>query len=149
MQGWFPFRSSIWGRNYSNTKNVLKMNNIRVKLKFTRNIDGSKCGENLQKKQWQKSQDLNFAFKNLFPSHVPSWNCWVELCNTGSKFVVKPATNVRKQFLYLNSKRIIGFVPSSGKFADCASSGFTDATSRVTCKVSCALLLKWKACGFV
>jgi hypothetical protein len=53
----------------------------------------------------------------------------------GSKFVVKGATNVRKQFLVLNSKTIIGFVPSSGKFSDCAATGFTDVTSSVTCKV--------------
>jgi hypothetical protein len=49
--------------------------------------------------------------------------------------VVKGATNVRKQFLVLNSKTIIGFVPSSGKFSDCAATGFTDVTSSVTCKV--------------
>lgn len=55
----------------------------------------------------------------------------------GSKFVLKGATGVRKQFLVLNGKTIIGFVKT--KFSDCAASGFTDITSKVVCKVVAGL----------
>ena len=48
---------------------------------------------------------------------------------------MKGVTNVRRQFLFLNSRTIIGFVNSSGKFSDCASTGFTDVTTKVVCKV--------------
>ena len=53
----------------------------------------------------------------------------------GSKFVVKGGTGIRKQYLNLNGKTIIGFVPLSGKFSDSVASGFSDVTSQVTCKV--------------
>ena len=70
----------------------------------------------------------NYCYSSIMPSGSLS-------LILGSKFVTKGGTGIRKQYLNLNGKTIIGFVPLSGKFSDCVASGFSDVTSQVTCKV--------------
>jgi len=54
-------------------------------------------------------------------------------CSNGYKFVIKRASKqVRKQFLILNGKSVLGFVTKGEKFANCSS--YTEVTSSVTCK---------------
>jgi hypothetical protein len=52
---------------------------------------------------------------------------------SGSKFVVKQKTGVRKQFLILNGSPVLGFVTKKTKFTSCTS--YTQVTSNVDCKV--------------
>jgi len=53
-------------------------------------------------------------------------------CGSGFKFVVKPGTGVRRQFLFVEGKTILAFVGRRNKFADC--SRYTEVTSQVECR---------------
>jgi len=66
---------------------------------------------------------------------------WVDLkkvttegqnCADGSKFVLKKLRGVRKQFLFVDGKDILGFVRSGEKFATCGN--YTEITRLVQCK---------------
>jgi len=53
-------------------------------------------------------------------------------CDHGDKFVIKPATGVRKQFLILNGNAVLAFVANQMKFVNCSS--FTEVTTNIKCK---------------
>ena len=42
-------------------------------------------------------------------------------CTNGQKFLLKPATGVRKQLLFLNNKATIAFITKGMKFTDCTA----------------------------
>ena len=54
-------------------------------------------------------------------------------CGNGSRFVIKPKPNTRRQLLFLEGKTILAFVSNGKKFADCSS--YTEVTAMVGCKV--------------
>ena len=55
-------------------------------------------------------------------------------CDKGDKFVLKNKKRVnRRQFLFMDGKTILAFVPVGQKFTQCSSS--TDVTAQVDCKV--------------
>merc|ERR1719341_39534 len=53
-------------------------------------------------------------------------------CTNGYKFVLKGATNTRRQFLIVNDLVILAFVTANTKFPECTA--FKDVTADVTCK---------------
>ena len=56
-------------------------------------------------------------------------------CDNGDKFVIKNKARVnRKQFLFMEGKTILAFVPRGKKFTECSS--YTEVTTQVDCKVS-------------
>ena len=55
-------------------------------------------------------------------------------CNNGDKFVIKNKAGVnRRQFLFMEGKTILAFVPRGKKFSECSS--YTEVTTQVDCKV--------------
>jgi len=55
-------------------------------------------------------------------------------CSTGSKFVIKRASKqVRKQFVILNGKPVLGFITRGQHFSSCSS--YTEITTSISCKV--------------
>ena len=63
-------------------------------------------------------------------------------CDNGDKFVIKNRAGVnRRQFLFMEGKTILAFVPRGKKFTECSS--YTEVTTQVDCKVgSESILLK-------
>ena len=63
-------------------------------------------------------------------------------CDNGDKFVIKNRAGVnRRQFLFMEGKTILAFVPRGKKFTECSS--YTEVTTQVDCKVgSKNILLK-------
>ena len=54
-------------------------------------------------------------------------------CDNGDKFVLKNQARVnRKQFLFVDGKTILAFVPVGQKFTQCSS--YTEVTVQVDCK---------------
>ena len=55
-------------------------------------------------------------------------------CDNGDKFVIKNTRGVnRRQFLFVEGKTILAFVPKGQKFTSCPS--YTEVTTSVDCKV--------------
>ena len=55
-------------------------------------------------------------------------------CDNGDKFVLKNTARVnRRQFLFMDGKTILAFVPIGQKFTQCSS--YTEVTALVDCKV--------------
>ena len=55
-------------------------------------------------------------------------------CDNGDKFVLKNKARVnRRQFLFMDGKTILAFVPVGQKFSQCSS--YTEVTAQVDCKV--------------
>ncbi len=55
-------------------------------------------------------------------------------CDNGDKFVIKNKAGVnRRQFLFMEGKTILAFVPRGKKFTECSS--YTEVTTQVNCKV--------------
>ena len=55
-------------------------------------------------------------------------------CDNGDKFVIKNTAGVnRRQFLFVEGKTILAFVPKGKKFTEC--NVFTEVTDSVNCKV--------------
>ena len=55
-------------------------------------------------------------------------------CDNGDKFVIKNRAGVnRRQFLFMEGKTILAFVPRGKKFTECSS--YTEVTTQVDCKV--------------
>ena len=55
-------------------------------------------------------------------------------CDNGDKFVIKNTAGVnRRQFLFIEGKTILAFVPKGKKFTEC--SVYTEVTTQVDCKV--------------
>ena len=62
-------------------------------------------------------------------------------CDNGDKFVIKNRAGVnRRQFLFMEGKTILAFVPRGKKFTECSS--FTEVTTQVDCKVSSDIIYK-------
>ena len=71
-------------------------------------------------------------------------NCeWIDLnlvssnadCDNGDQFVIKnKAGENRRQFLFMDGKTILAFVPVGQKFTQCSS--YTEVTAQVDCKVT-------------
>ena len=56
-------------------------------------------------------------------------------CDNGDKFVLKNKARVnRMQFLFMDGKTILAFVPVGQKFTQCSS--YTEVTALVDCKVT-------------
>ena len=56
-------------------------------------------------------------------------------CDNGDKFVLKNKARVnRRQFLFMDGKTILAFVPVGQKFTQCSS--YTEVTAQVDCKVT-------------
>ena len=56
-------------------------------------------------------------------------------CDNGDKFVLKNMARVnRRQFLFMDGKSILAFVPVGQKFTQCSS--YTEVTALVDCKVT-------------
>ena len=56
-------------------------------------------------------------------------------CDNGDKFVLKNKARVnRRQFLFMDGKTILAFVPVGQKFSQCSS--YTEVTAQVDCKVT-------------
>ena len=54
-------------------------------------------------------------------------------CDNGDKFVIKNTAGVnRRQFLFMDGRTILAFVPRGQKFYECSS--FTEVTVQVGCK---------------
>ena len=61
-------------------------------------------------------------------------------CDNGDKFVLKNKKRVnRRQFLFMDGKTILAFVPNGQKFTQC--SNYTEVTKLVKCKVNIQLYL--------
>jgi len=80
---------------------------------------------------------------------------WIDLnkvidnsdCDNGDKFVIKnqPGVN-RRQFLFMEGKTILAFVPRGKKFTECSS--YTEVTTQVDCKaVDGASSISLPTCG--
>ena len=55
-------------------------------------------------------------------------------CDNGDKFVIKNTAGVnRRQFLFVEGKTILAFVPKGKKFTECTA--YTEVTTQVDCKV--------------
>ena len=66
-------------------------------------------------------------------------------CDNGDKFVIKNRAGVnRRQFLFMEGKTILAFVPRGKKFTECSS--FTEVTTQVDCKVSSDIIYKRIKC---
>ena len=75
-------------------------------------------------------QNENILWESTFNGFTDIYHRLDDLgCPNGQKIVLKPASGVRKQFMFLNSKASIGFVTKGTKFSSCAS--FVDITSTV------------------
>ena len=56
-------------------------------------------------------------------------------CDNGDKFVIKNTAGVnRRQFLFMDGRTILAFVPRGQKFTQCSS--YTEVTAQVDCKVT-------------
>ena len=56
-------------------------------------------------------------------------------CDNGDKFVLKNKKKVnRRQFLFMDGRTILAFVPVGQKFTQCSS--YTEVTALVDCKVT-------------
>ena len=65
-------------------------------------------------------------------------------CSNGYKFVIKNSRGVnRRQFLFIEEKTILAFVPRGKKFTECDA--FTEVTSNVVCKVCIQFLTIFKS----
>ena len=63
-------------------------------------------------------------------------------CDNGDKFVLKNKKRVnRRQFLFMDGKTILAFVPNGQKFTQC--SNYTEVTTLVNCKVNILYLTKY------
>ncbi|XP_023330303.1 uncharacterized protein LOC111702753 [Eurytemora carolleeae] len=53
-------------------------------------------------------------------------------CVNGAKFVIRPGSNSRRQYVIMNGKPLLLWVTRGTKFTDCTA--FTDRTASISCK---------------
>ena len=65
-------------------------------------------------------------------------------CDNGDKFVIKNTAGVnRRQFLFMDGRTILAFVPRGQKFTQCSS--YTEVTAQVDCKVTMFIHLSFQS----